>query len=347
MPPLPGTLGVVMLSDGAGYVTNSSDLSFNAIPSAQATGTLDAVEGNTGVTGTGTKFEYELRNGTQLGDLGTISQIVSDTYLLLEHGASGSTGPTVFASTPYNELLIEGDLVPKQPNIYNLGNSTNYWRSLHVGPGTIAFSGVNGQSALLGLDNYGTAYFNTGVSVSSLNVGHVNPIYGAVDGWNLTATGTAGTPGYDLIAQQISPVPGGGLTGPITSLLHAPTGSTGPQGAPGGAGTFPTSVVHTQTHTVAPTDVVILFHYVGSGGVIALPSAATSLNRVIYIKNLNTTNNGTRIQAVAGELVEGVDHFHMTNYAVNGFNPRAQITLICGSDGGNTGGNTWWVLSSA
>jgi hypothetical protein len=344
MPPLPSLLGAVMLSDGAGFVTNSTDLAFNAIPSTLSTGTLIAEDGVTGVTGTNTKFEYELRNGQPLGTLGTIDTIVSDTYLLLQGGASGSTGPTSFATTSYNELEINGDLVPSQANIYNLGNSTNYWRSLHVGPGTITFSALNGEVALLGLDNNGVAYFNTGVSANSLNIGpvNVNPVYGAVGGWNLTATGAAGSPSYDLIAQQVSSTVGGALDGPIYSLLHAPTGPTGQEGSK-----LTSTVVHSQTYTVQPSDAVILFHYTGSGGVITLPSVSTSLNRTLYIKNLNTTNSGTHINAASGEFIDGVSNFTMATYQSGGFgfNMRAQVSLLCGSDG--NGGRSWWVLSAS
>jgi len=102
-----------------------------------------------------------------------------------------------------------------------------------MGPGTLNIAGPIGStaSATLGSDNAGIAYTESGFATPFINVGPaINPISGAVGGWNISSVGPCGGTAIDLVAQLNSPPGYTGLTGGPYSLLFGKTGATGPTG---------------------------------------------------------------------------------------------------------------------
>ena len=79
--------------------------------------------------------------------------------------------------------------------------------------------GINGSSTL-GLDNNNLAYFQTGLSVPSINVGPAISTLGAVGGWRIDASGNPNNSTYDLVARQNTTTLPYAQTGPAYSLLR-------------------------------------------------------------------------------------------------------------------------------
>ena len=148
-------------------------------------------------------------------------------------GDPGATG-----SRP--SFIITGNLLPSISNTYSLGVSGNTWKDLAIGPGTIVFESPGGPLlATIGANQAGIVYTENGFASPYINFGpeidSIAPV-GSLGGWHVGPTGTPGDPGFDLIAQQITPG-GTGYFGPIYSLLNVgATGSTGSIGYTGATG---------------------------------------------------------------------------------------------------------------
>ncbi|NBO26451.1 MAG: collagen-like protein [Actinobacteria bacterium] len=131
--------------------------------------------------------------------------------------AIGSTGA---------DLLVSGSLIPSSSLTYNIGGNTHRWNEVYIGPGTLNIAGPAGSSATIGTDQAGIIYTQSGFASPSVIVGPQPGATGAVGGWYVNSTGPTGSD-YDLIAQQNVNTAGGGLTGPVYSLLKkAGTGIT-------------------------------------------------------------------------------------------------------------------------
>lgn len=189
-------------------------------------------------------------------------------------GATGPTGPAGFQSfsSPTGSVLffsgttvtgradfsltnstlqIPGNMIPSANNVYSLGVTGARWAEVLVGPGSINIQGPTGftGSATIGTDAAGLIYTESGIATPKVVIGPSQLTPQAVGGWQIGPTGTQGTAGYALIAQQLQ-ANGSGPTGPIYQLapnsLTGPTGNTGPTGAAGSAGvtgpTGPTAV---------------------------------------------------------------------------------------------------------
>ena len=155
-----------------------------------------------------------------LGTVKTSSTIIS--------APTGPTGPA---------FITNAHVCPDTTLVYSLGSNDYRWSEMFVGPGTINIASIGGQNvnATIGADIQGTVYTENGFASPYINVGPEILSTGAVGGWQISSTGTALTPTFDLVAQQNTL---SGLTGPIYSLIHptGQTGSTGPTGAQGIAG---------------------------------------------------------------------------------------------------------------
>jgi hypothetical protein len=245
-----GPTGAILFNDGNGGVTGSSNFIYN--PNSGATGevyiagkltvnggidplylqlTPQATNPLPGVTGTlwynSATNKLNVDNATMgaYGPTGTFQ--LSDGY----GGLTGFTGlyyTSNYSTTSNNVIytsnsavVIAGDFLPSVSNTYSLGTTGTTWKSLAVGPDTITIVGATGSSEL-GIDNAGIAYFNTGLSVGFVNVGPSILTTGAVGGWKVGPTGTAGSEDYDLIVQQNKTTPPYGQTGPIYSLIKSP-----------------------------------------------------------------------------------------------------------------------------
>ena len=128
-----------------------------------------------------------------------------------------------------------------------------------MGPGTITVEGFSGAYGTIGVDQNSIIYTAQGVATPFINVGPaiaapLDP--GSIGGWVIGPTGTYGTPGYDLIAQQklIGAAVPAGLTGPIYSLTkRADTGSTGYTGVTGQTGRTGSTGPTGPTGQIGPT----------------------------------------------------------------------------------------------
>jgi hypothetical protein len=170
---------------------------------------------------------------------------VGPTGAVLFYDGIQLTGTTGFTYTPGGSGIgIDGNLVPSVTNTYSLGLTGHSWKEINVGPGTINISGPGNITGYVGTDQNGIVYTKAGFATPFINIGpaidSLDP--GAIGGWVIAPTGTYGTPGYDIIAQQkttASSIPAG-LTGPIYSLTRAnstgPTGHIGPTGGQGAIG---------------------------------------------------------------------------------------------------------------
>ena len=207
-----------------------------------ATGTITVNEGNTGVTGFNTAFNTELRIGdilnTTVGPIGIINYIIDNTNLYVTTDVTDTYVDQPFLTNEYNILQLDGDFLPPISDKFSLGNENKYWKNLHIGPGTITLISTNGNKGNIGFNQNGIIYFDKGSAGPYTIIGPNLNTTGQVGGWKLSTTGTPGGTGenqYDLIAQEVSILPGG-LTGSteIFSLIrHGYTGYTGPTGPTG------------------------------------------------------------------------------------------------------------------
>jgi hypothetical protein len=185
-------------------------------------------------------------------------------------------------------LVINGNLVPSSANTASFGSSNIPWKEMFVGPGSLNIagpSGPSGASGTIGTDLNGIVYTESGFATPFINVGpsiNSNLDPGAIGGWVLGPTGTYGTEGYDLIAQQKttgSAVPAG-LTGPVYSLIRNP-GATGPTGPAGTNGVSNGYVFFLDTVTAASP--------ITNGTLIAIPNSDATTT--ITTPSTTNTNN--------------------------------------------------------
>jgi len=229
-----GTNGTIQLSNGAGQFTGNAGFNYTAVPITTATGTLTTLNTSTDVVGVGTKFNLELKIGNPLivlvgaglipTTIGTIDTILNNTNLTLVANATQTNTNVNFQTSAFNIVTANADFLPNESNKFGLGNEDFFWKNLNVGPGTITILGKTpGQTADLGLDDNGVAYFDAGVSVPFINVGpqDINPVIGAVGGWKMSPLGDPNIPTtYDLVVQQNSTTSPPTPFGPIYSLIR-------------------------------------------------------------------------------------------------------------------------------
>ena len=183
-----------------------------------------------------------------VGDTGPTGsfQFNGATNSILFFDGNQVTGTTEFTYIPgpSGSVSLQGDFLPTQDAIYNLGSTGLRWGEIHVGHGTINIAGPSGSSAVgtIGTDANSIVYTKNGFASPFINIGpSIDPLDpGAIGGWVVGPTGTFGQDDYDLIAQQKlegQAFPAG-VTGPIYSLIKrvGPTGDTGSTGDTGHTG---------------------------------------------------------------------------------------------------------------
>lgn len=176
-----------------------------------STGPAGAVS-NTGATGaTGPTGSAGFQNYT--GPTGSI---------MFYNGIS-VTGRSDFSLTG-STLQIPGNLIPSLNNTYSLGATGARWKEVLIGPGSINISGPSGftGTATIGTDAAGLIYTESGIATPKIVVGPSQLTPQAVGGWQIGPTGTQGTSGYALIAQEVQ-TNGSGPTGPIYQLAPYPS----------------------------------------------------------------------------------------------------------------------------
>lgn len=142
---------------------------------------------------------------------------------------------SIITISSLSTVVVSGNIVPDRTEAYTLGTSTLRYTALFVGPGSINIAGPSNTSATIGTDVQGIIYTESGFATPFVNIGpaQVTPL--ATGGWRIGPTGTQGSPDFGLIAQELQ-ANGSGPTGPIYSLIDAPTGPTGPTGSIGPIG---------------------------------------------------------------------------------------------------------------
>lgn len=183
-----------------------------------------------------------------IGDTGPTGtfQFNGATNSILFFDGNQVTGTTEFTYIPgpSGSVSLQGDFLPTQDAVYNLGSTGLRWGEIHVGHGTINIAGPSGSSAVgtIGTDANSIVYTKNGFASPFINIGpsidSLDP--GAIGGWVVGPTGTFGQDDYDLIVQQKlegQAFPAG-VTGPTYSLIKrfGSTGSTGPAGSNGISG---------------------------------------------------------------------------------------------------------------
>lgn len=124
-----------------------------------------------------------------------------------------------------NNAAFTSSILPLNSNTYDLGSSTSKWANVYVGTGSVSLTNSDGALASLSCDYNGCINTPTGFSAPALKIGSNQPTNTNVGGWQLSPTGTAGTTGYTLNAQQLNfQGTTQGLTGSIFNLLYTPSG---------------------------------------------------------------------------------------------------------------------------
>lgn len=198
----------------------------------------------TGDTGpTGADFQYSGPTGAVLFYDGT--EVTGSTGLTYTPTDTGGTGG----------MVIAGDILPSQSNVFNLGATGLRWAEVFMGPGTLNIEGPSGSNATLGSDLGGVAYTAKGFATPFITIGPsiADPIQpGAIGGWKVGPTGTIGTNGYDLVA--IHSDASGTIYGPtggvsILNPLH-PVNFTGSNTGPSMGSTGPTGATIVSSTTI-------------------------------------------------------------------------------------------------
>ena len=256
---------------------------------------------------------------------------------IMTYDSSGSIYKSLLFETVAGTTGITGTFRPTTNLTTNLGGPVNRWASAFIGPGSIYLgSGISGSTgtggpygAEISADNNGIAYTQYGFATPFINVGPVlgGPV-GGVGGWNIGSTGDYLTSNFDLVAQQNT---SSGLTGPIYSLIHSPTGPTGVQGTAVNTGATGA------TGPYGPGGVLGYFgdFYDTSGQSVASDGA------VGYIRfNTTSSSNGISISNDSSGVPTIINFANPGTYLVN---------LSYQSSGGANGDtlDTWYVFDGS
>jgi hypothetical protein len=152
-----------------------------------------------------------------------------------EKGEQGIPGETV-CQAPIDLFALPGDLIPAVDNLYSLGNSTNRWKGLQLGPGTLYIQDVTtGLQAGITVDS-GTLLLD---GTDSLRIGNIRltkkGIESVLSDQDITF-GNIGDRGYALFANGIKFPDGTIQTSAMLQGIKGDTGATGPQGIKGDTG---------------------------------------------------------------------------------------------------------------
>jgi len=195
-------------------------------------------DGSTGPTGpVGQKGDPGTGEATPGGIAGSVQY---------NNGLGGMTGGTGFIYNPMdpsnNTLRLQGNFVPSQAGLYDLGSTGLYWRHLYVSNNSIKFvGGNNAVAASLSVDTsnniIATSYNPNGTVSSSRSIGGATGYTGESGRTGTTGyTGASGATGYTGYTGESGRTGTTGYTGASGATGY--TGYTGISGATGSTGKF-------------------------------------------------------------------------------------------------------------
>jgi hypothetical protein len=164
-----------------------------------------------GITGYSGSYIYN-NNSTKFVNAGSNSNVGFEFVYV-----SGDTGPVTLGTIGLSGMYNCRNLVPDSSLTYDLGDNTNRWKSMYVGPGTINFLGNTGTAtATIGVNQLGFVYTPQGFTTPIANLGAKetgNPLV-LSGGWAFTSDTINNSIIYELTEGGI------GITGTTTYLNY-------------------------------------------------------------------------------------------------------------------------------
>ena len=197
---------------------------------------------------------------------------------------------------------VEGNLIPKTSNTYNLGNSTYYWKDLFLSGTTITIGDQTITSNSNGIILSNTTFLNTlnvssNANIGNLSVSGVIAVTGNISGGNINTTGIVSATGN---------VSGGNLTtaGALSVTGNANVGNLGTAGlvtATGNVsgGNLTTGGIVSATGNIVSNANVVTDLIVGRTSSVTI--TATGSNQ-----NINLTPTGTGTVNVGNFIISNV-----------------------------------------
>lgn len=129
---------------------------------------------------------------------------------------------TILSSTDPSgnpSLVVNSNIIPTQSNIFSLGTSTQRWKEVFVGPGTLNIAGPTPTSAVgkIGTNANSLVYTENGFATPFINVGPAISSSGSDGGWRIDSSGSTLPGAYNLNAQQNDP--SNGLIRPVARAV--------------------------------------------------------------------------------------------------------------------------------
>jgi collagen type VII alpha len=292
-----GPTGVVLFYDG-NMVTGTTGMIYNS------TGTTGPSLVLTGDLLPSADLTYNLGStGLRWNDIhvGTGSIYMGDLKLSVDNTYPGTIGPT---------LLVNGNILPSQDNVFNIGGTNARVKSLIMGPGTIFI----GPTGTIGNDPNGIIYTQYGFAAPSIVLGatipgSTGPVGGGV---RMTISDTTGPIQYQLLDNNGSPT--GTLYSLSTTNNTGSTGMTGPTGMTGMTG--PTGMTGASSTVTGPTGIpgtpgisggLTLYLDTAGGAYAGSPISGT----ILLTPNIGTqttiTNSGTNNTVLIGSFLTQID----------------------------------------
>lgn len=289
----------------------------------------------------------------KVGDVGDVGQKG-------ETGATGKTGATgpkgekgdTVCQAPINLTSLPGDLIPAEDNKFSLGNGTNRWKGLQLGPGTLFIQDI-------------TTGLQTGLTVSagtllidgadSLRIGNIRltktGIESSLSDQDITI-GNLTDRGYARFARGIKFPDGTIQTTAMLRGIQGETGATGAQGIQGVQGeagtpgaTGPAGATGA-TGATGPTGSAGATGATGSTGAQGVPGTRPAYHGNFY--NTSTlTNAGSNVvnaftfngsSDLDGVSLESGSRIKVTNAGVYNIQFSAQLDK---TDSGNDNVDIW------
>jgi hypothetical protein len=280
------------------------------------TGGVLSVTGNANVGNLGTSGLITATGNVSGGNLTTAGAVVATGNVsggnVTTAGLVSATGNVIggnlvtTGTANIGELKIsgnvEGNLIPKTSNTYNLGNSTYYWKDLFLSGTTITLGDQTISSNSNGIILSNTTFLNTLTVSSNANIGNLSvsgviAVTGNISGGNINTTGIVSATGN---------VSGGNLTtaGALSVTGNANVGNLGTAGlvtATGNVsgGNLTTGGIVDATGNIVTSANIVTDLIVGKTSSVTI--TATGSNQ-----NINLTPTGTGTVNVGNFIISNV-----------------------------------------